>query len=342
MKLAGSRIGAFLRAPDPKIRLILLHGGDRGLVRERARDLALTAVEDLADPFRVTEMTADAVRGDGARLGDELAQISFVGGRRVVFLRMEAEDISKHLQPILDAPPPGDSLLIIEAGELSARAPVRKAFEASPHAASIPCYADDDQHVGALIDATFAESKIAVDREAREFLVAHLGSDRMVTRSELDKLALYAQGRDRVTLADAIAAIGDSGALSLDAIAFAAAEGNGAVLDKSIERALREGEGPIAILRAALRHFHRLHLAAGHMQHGRAPDEAMKALRPPVIFLHEDGFRRQLRLWNAERLRSALALISEAERDCKSTGMPDEAVCHRALMRICLAAKRAR
>ncbi len=342
MKLAGARIGAFLRAPDPKIRLILIYGGDRGLVHERARDLGRTAVENLSDPFRVTELTADDVRGDGARVSDELAQISFVGGRRVVFLRMDAEDISKHLQPVLDTPPPGDSLLIVEAGELSARAPVRKAFEASANAAAIACYADDDQHVGALIDATFADGKIAVDRDAREFLIGHLGSDRMVTRSELDKLALYVRGRDRVTLNDAIAAIGDSGALSLDAIAFAAAEGNGAALDKSIERALREGEGPIAVLRAALRHFHRLHLAMGHMQRGRSPDDAMKALRPPVIFLHEDSFVRQLRLWNVERLRSALALISEAERDCKSTGMPDEAVCHRALMRICLAAKRVR
>jgi DNA polymerase-3 subunit delta len=139
-----------------------------------------------------------------------------------------------------------------------------------------------------------------------------------------------------------VAAVGDSGALSLDDIAFAAGEGNGGVLDKTIERALREGENSIGILRAALRHFHRLHLALGYMQQGRSADEAMKALRPPVIFLHEEKFRRQLRLWSADRARSALALISEAERDCKSTGMPDEAVCHRALMRICLAARRSR
>ena len=342
MKLSGSRIGAFLRAPDPKIRLILIFGADRGLVRERARDLAKNVVEDLSDPFRVTELTTDDVRSDGARVADEMSQISFLGGRRVIFLRMEAEDLSARLQPVLDTPPPGDALFIVEAGELSARAPVRKAFETSANAVAIPCYADNDQNVGALVDATFADAGMSVDRGARDFLVAHLGSDRMVTRSELDKLVLYAQGQASITLDDAIAAVGDSGALSLDDIVFAAGEGNGPALDKTIERAMREGEGPIAILRAALRHFHRLHLALGHMQQGRSAEDAMKALRPPVIFLHEDAFRRQLRLWTAERARSALTLISEAERDCKSSGVPDEAVCHRALMRICLAAKRAR
>ncbi len=342
MKLSGSRIGAFLRAPDPKLRLILIFGPDRGLARERAKSLALTAVDDLSDAFRVTELTADDVRSDGARISDEMSQISFLGGRRVVLVRMDAEDISARIQPVLDSPPPGDALLIVEAGELSSRSPVRKAFEASPNGVAIPCYADDEQNVGALVDATFAEAGMSVDRAAREFLVAHLGSDRMVTRSELDKLALYAHGQQKVSLEDAIAAVGDSGALSLDDIVFAAGEGNGGILDKTIERALREGEGPIGILRAALRHFHRLHLALGHMQHGRSAEEAMKALRPPVIFLHEEKFKRQLRLWSAERARAALALISEAERDCKSTGVPDEAVCHRALMRICLAAKRAR
>lgn len=342
MKLSGSRIGAFLRAPDAKLRLVLIHGPDRGLVRERAKNLARTVVDDLSDAFRVTELTADDVRSDGARIADELSQISFLGGRRVVFVRMDGEDISARLQPVLDTPPPGDALLIIEAGELSSRSPVRKAFEASPNAVAIPCYADDDQNVGALVDATFAEAGMNVDRQAREFLVAHLGSDRMVTRSELDKLALYAHGQKTVSLEDAIAAVGDSGALSLDDIVFAAGEGNGGILDKTIERAMREGESTIGILRAALRHFHRLHLALGLMQQGRSPEEAMKALRPPVIFLHEKKFRRQLDLWSPDRARSALALISEAERDCKSTGVPDEALCHRALMRICLAAKRAR
>ena len=35
----------------------------------------------------------------------------------------------------------------------------------------------------------------------------------------------------------------------------------------------------------------------------------------------------------------AMALLGEAERDCKSTGLPDEAICHRALIRLAMAAR---
>ena len=341
MKLSASRVAAFLRAPAPEIRFILLHGDDRGLVRERAQQLARSVVEDPTDPFRVAELTADDVRTDPARVRDELQQMSLMGGRRVVFLRMEGEDISARLAPVLETPPAGDTLLIVEAAGLSARSPVRKAFEGAEGAVAIACYGDDEAAVAGLIDQTFAPLKIAVDPAARDFLLAHLGSDRMVTRSELDKLSLYVQGQRTMTLEDAIAAVGDSGALSLEAIAFAAADGSGTALDQHIARAFREGETPIGILRSCLRHFHRLHLAAGYVRDGRSADEAMKALRPPVIFIQEDSIRRQLRLWSPERLRAALALLSEAERDCKSTGIPDEAACHRALMRIALAARRA-
>jgi len=341
VKLSAGRISGFIRSPDPKLRLILLFGADRGLVRERAEALARTAVDDLDDPFRVTRLAVENVRGDAARVMDELGQMSLLGGRRVVFLKMEAEDLSSALAGPLESPPPGDNLLIVEAGELTGRSPVRKLFEDSAVGVALPCYGDDAEQVTTLVEQTFAGLKVRLDPAARDYLVSQLGADRGVTRSELEKIALYAKGKSDFTLADATSLVGDSAAITLDKAIFAAAEGDGETLDTAVLRALRD-DGPIALLRVALRHFHRLHLAAGDMARGRTPEEAVKALRPPVLFFNEGNFRRQLRLWSTDRLRGALAILAEAERDCKSTGLPDEALAHRALMRICIAARRSR
>jgi DNA polymerase-3 subunit delta len=43
--------------------------------------------------------------------------------------------------------------------------------------------------------------------------------------------------------------------------------------------------------------------------------------------------------WPPKRLGQALAILLEAELDCKTTGLPDEAVCGRALIRIANAAR---
>ena len=91
MKLSRGRIDAFLRSPDPQIRVGLIFGVDQGLVQERARRLAETVVDDLSDPFRVSELTAQDIKSDPSRLADEAAAGSLVGGNRVVLVRNAAQ-----------------------------------------------------------------------------------------------------------------------------------------------------------------------------------------------------------------------------------------------------------
>mgnify|MGYP002279672751 CR=1 FL=1 len=74
---------------------------------------------------------------------------------------------------------------------------------------------------------------------------------------------------------------------------------------------------------------------------GRSADQAIKSLRPPVIFKQAERFRGQLRRWPPDRLAAALDLLTAAEMDCKTTGLPAEAICGRALMRIAQAAGKA-
>ena len=103
---------------------------------------------------------------------------------------------------------------------------------------------------------------------------------------------------------------------------------------------LREGMHPVGMLRAVARHFLRLHLAAGHLAQGKSVDQALAALKPPVIFKAADRFRRQLSRWPADRLGKALEVLTEAEADCKTTGMPAAEISSRALMMIARAAAR--
>ena len=56
----------------------------------------------------------------------------------------------------------------------------------------------------------------------------------------------------------------------------------------------------------------------------------------------EKALQSQLAQWPLARVASAMALVLDAERDCKTTGMPAEVVCSRALMRVAQAARAAR
>jgi len=339
MKISARDADSFVRRPNPDCVAVLVYGPDAGLVGERVA--ALLAIESSSDdPFGgPVELTAAAVKSDPALLADEAAALSFGGGRHMVRLREASDAVADVLADFLNVAPAG-GLVVAEAGDLSARSPLRKVFEAAKNAAATPCYADSEADIKRLIAEILAAHGIRMESDVADYLVQNLGSDRAVTRGEIEKLALFVGDSGRVTVDDAAACIGDSAATSLDAVATATAGGDVDALDRSLSRALSEGVSAVGILRAVARHFMRLHQARGFVSSGKTADQAMDLLRPKVFFKHQGAFRRQIGLWSEARIAGALDILVEAEIDCKSTGMPEDIVCARALLRLAQAAAR--
>lgn len=334
MKLAPARLAAFLAAPDPTMRAALVYGGDAGLVRERADRLARAIVADPKDAFRVADLAATALSADPARLWDEAAALSLVGGRRLVRVREASDGVGALFERFLRDLPPGDSVVVVEAGELAARSSLRRAFESAAAAVAIACYADGRRELEALAREVLGAHKVTASGEAMAYLATHLGSDRLLSRGELEKLALYAGDGSAVGLEEVRASIGDSAALDLDDIVLAAAEGDVAQVERALERAFQEGEMPVTVIRAAMRHFQRLSLLAARLAQGMSEEDALRSLRPPLFFRVQDRVRRQLRLWPESRVTKALTVLLEAEINAKRTGLPADAICRDALLRL--------
>ena len=326
MKLAAGRVEAFLRRPAPEIRAVLLYGPDAGLVRERAEALGRLIAPDPHDPFRVADLTGSVLAGDPARLFDEAAQIGLMGGQRLVRVREIGDAQSAAFGRFL-AGPPGDGLVVVEAGDLPGRSALRRVFDDAPCGVAIGCYPDSGRDLAEVVRDTLGAHNITASRDAIEFLVAHLGGDRLLTRAELEKLALYAGDNGRVELDDARLSIADSAALSLDDAVLAAAEGNAAALDRSLSRVFQEGESAVSVIRATQRHLQRLHVLSARLAAGEPVDSALRAARPPIFFKQQDSFRRQLALWREPQLRRQLDALTAAEAQIKTTGMPAETLC---------------
>jgi DNA polymerase-3 subunit delta len=338
VKLTGSRIQSFVSGyiakPDPRLRAILIYGPDNGLVRERAESLAKSVAPDLKDPFRVMTLPASALAADPARLHDEMAALSFTGGRRLVHVKDAGDAVGALFANLLEAPPAGDSVAIVEASDLAGRSQLRRAFEGAKNAMAVPCYADGATELAELVTSVLASHKIAAAPDAREYLASRLGGDRGLSRAELEKLALYAGEGGRIGLEDAIACVGDSAALSVEDVVFAAAEGDTAALERALQRAFQEGESAVAIVRAAMRHFEKLHLAGSRIAAGLSAEAALQSLRPPIFFKHQERFLAALRQWSPRRTSAALGLLLETERQCKRTGFPDRTICSDTLLRL--------
>ena len=325
MKLDGRRLEAFLDAPG-NCHAVLLFGDDIGMIRERGTRLVRAVAGSLDDPFRVAELERDGL----SRIAEELASRSLTGGRRVVRVRDVTDAATAAVTAALQRG--SEALLVLEAPGLASRSKLRTALERAPDAVAIGCYALEGAALDQAIGTVLSGLGVSVTPEARTWLAGQLGADQAVTRSELEKLALYVGAGGQVDLAAAEQCVGDLAGLSLNDALFAATAGDVAETDRALELAMAEGTAPVGLLRATLTHLQRLQRARAAVAQGASPNEAAKAARPPVFFRQEPAFVQALRLWPEPALEAAATRVWEAERACKRTGTPAESLCRSVLL----------
>ena len=330
----------FAANPPKTLRAALVFGPDAGLVQERAERLLKSVVPDLTDPFNIADLSESVLLSDPARLSDEAAAISMMGGRRVVRVRGAGNNLTDLFEQFLeDADRAGDTLVVVEAGDLAKGTGLRKLFEGDDKAAAIACYADTARNLEDVVREAMRAAGLTIAPDALADAVSRLGSDRGVTRRELEKLALYAQGQKSVSLQDVQAVMGDEAEARTEEASDAAGSGDFARLDLALERLWTADTSVTQILRGAMGHFQRLATVREYVNRGEPMDVAVKKLRPPLHFLREQSFKAQANRWNGDRLADALDMLLEAEALSRTTAVPAEAVCGRTLMNIAALAK---
>lgn len=335
MKVQPGRIEAFLKKPDEGVRAVLVYGLDAGLVRERADRLAAGVVPDGGDPFRVSELAAADLAADPPRLADEAAALCLTGGRRVVRVRGADDRLGAVFQEFL-SDPPGDALVVVEAGALAARSKLRAAFEGARRGAALACYVEEGAQLAAAVRAAFAERKVKAEDGAVRALAGLLGPDRLLLRGEVEKLALFAGEGRAVTAEDVMRCSADAAAGSLGEAIDACLAGDVPGTDRALARLMAEGETPVGTLRGLARHLMQLQTVHARLAAGEDIEGAVAAQR--LFFKREAAFRRQLEAWRGARLARALDRTVEAELRCKETGAPDRTICERALLGLAAAA----
>ena len=318
MKVAPRDIERFLSMPPQELCSCLIYGEDAGQVRELAKKLAETVVDDLNDPFRVTTLDVSNLTADPSRLSDEQAAMPFGGGRRLIRLRGITGDHARLISETIQEPS-GDGLIIAEAGPLRRDSAMVKMFEASKTGAAIPCYADEGRSLAVLLDQTLKQENISLTPDARSYVINRLGADRAATRSEIEKLLLYIGKNGKLGLEDAVDAIGDAGSTSVDDLVYATAAGDITSSHRALDRLTAANTQPITVIRSMIGHLTKLRAVVAKAEtSGLEP--ALASIRPPIFFKRKTAFEEQARIWSRQRLSLAIDRMLRAEIEVKQTG----------------------
>jgi DNA polymerase-3 subunit delta len=330
---------SYVSRPDPSRPVVLVYGPDAGLVHERAQALVRAFVDDPSDSFSLIRIDGDDLSGNPFRLVEEANTIPMFGGRRAIWVRAGGRNITPAVEAVIAAPSP-DCRIVIEAGDLRKNAPLRSLCESAKNAAAIGCYSDGERDIERLIDDELKKAGLSIAPEARAALVPFLGGDRQASRNELQKLALYVHGRDRVTADDVMAVVADASAVALDNVVDAAFAGKPSEVETQYARARGEGMHPGVIVSAALRHVSSLHRMRIAVEEGQSATGVVEGARPPIHFRRKSAIDTALRAWNTSRLLDAMSSLSDALLETRLKPHLADAIAQRSMMTLATAARK--
>ncbi len=334
-------VQGWLNRPDPKTAIVLLYGPDRGLVSERAKAFAEKTGVPLDDPFSVVRLDAAEADQQG-RLLDEALTVPMFAAQRLLWLRNVGaqKNIADDVK-VLCADTPKDAIILIEAGELKKGAGLRSAVEASPSAIALPCYGDESRDLDQLIDQVLGEQNIRIGLDARAALKRSLGGDRLASRGELQKLALYATDKGEVTVDDVRLLTGDVSEQSLDDAIDAVLEGRVRDFDAMFQRHAQAGGQTFLALSGMSRQLLALQLMRADLDAGkRGAGEIIAAARPPIFFSRKKTMELALRRFSAPFLTRALERLHAAVLQTRRRPDLAAAVTRQALLAIAIESAR--
>jgi DNA polymerase III subunit delta len=339
--LRGTAVDRFVTRPDPTKPIILVFGPDAGLVHERAGALIKSAVDDLQDPFSLARLDGDALAEEPERLVEEAHTVPLFGGRRAVWVRAGARPFVAAVERVLAAPPGADCRIVIEAGDLKRGAPLRSLCEGAAHAVALPCYEDSAGDLGRLIDEEMRGAGLTIAPDARALLLSLIGGDRAASRSEVQKLALYTNGKSSVERDDVIAVVTDATAPALDGVVDAAFAGKPADLEAEFAKTRLSGVAATTMAGAIIRHTATLHRLRVAVEQGRPIGDAVDGLGAALHFSRKDVVQAALKLTTAQRLEALLIQLGNTSLEVRKNARSAYPIVQRALLAIAQTAQAA-
>ena len=313
--LKGNSVDRHLARPDANILGSLFFGPEAGLVAERAA--ALTHYY-AAKNYQITRISEEKYKSDGLHLEALLNADSLFADNDFYLLEDGGPDLLSHLKE-MDI----DKLLglphrfAILAGDLKGTSGLRKFFEASSHLAAIACYLDTHGDIIKLVQDTLQSQSINISHENASYVASLLGNNRLLNRSELEKLSLYCLEMGEVSREAIDEVLDDNGVSKIDALIDACFNGQPTVLAAEMQRFFNGGLAEEMLFASLTRHVEGLYAANILQQSGQSAELSLNRGFGYIHFSRKTDLQRQLSRWSLSKLEHAQKGLHELENNLR-------------------------
>lgn len=321
MKITNANTNSFIKNIPQNITAILIYGQDFGLAENRILEIKSSFLQkDAENQGAFDILYFSNIKDNFEKVIESLSSNSlFWQGKKVCIIKECKDALSKYIKEYLDflSSIRPNSLLILQADELTNTSTLRKLFEQEKFLAALPCYVDDEKTLRLVITTKLKDAGLAIESDALDYLANNLGNNRAITNSELDKLILYKYNTNKIVSAtDVIEIINNNALVLLDKLHFSLFNFN---INKAyiyVNRLLEE-ENPIFVIRALANHVQRIIYAKSLVENGLNIDEAIGRVKPMIFFTFKSLFKQQLNIWDFSNIKNVAKYLLDLEIQAK-------------------------
>ena len=311
--------------------LYLLHGSENVSKEESLRALVDAAVEPASKAFNL-----DVFRGEEMDAADAVSRATafpMMASRRVVVVkrveRLRDPDL-RTLLPLVDNPVE-TTVLVFTADKLDGRKKISAALR--KNAVSVEFKPLYESELPRWIRSRAAALKKRIEPDAAHMLHLGVGPNPGELVSELEKLAIYTQGREIITRDDVIQVGGAARSATVFELTDAVGQRNAGDALAVLHRLVERGENPVAIVAMLARHIGILRKARWLRNQGLPRSELAGKLKVPPFFV--SSYLDQAAQFDDQNLWSAYQALLDADNRLKSRSRAPHATLTQLICRIC-------
>ena len=308
----------------------LVYGQNKGLVREKSQ-IIINSYKD--NQTEIIKFENDELISEQGKLTNEFNTFSLTAEKKILHILNTKDNLTEIItNTITDHD--SKNLIVFETSELTPRSKLRKFFEKEKHLGILACYFDTERDVQELIETTFKKENMPINRDIVLLITNHLGNERHIIKSELEKIILYLKDKKEFKAEDILKCLSQNEDYGFDDLNYSISNGNVVKLDKIINQLYLEGINPIALLRSVSKHFQKILFVNQKIDLGMNLSESLSQLKPPIFFLYANQFKEQVKKWKTTLCYKAIERILETEELCKMNSKIAKIICWRTLRNI--------
>jgi len=237
---------------------------------------------------------------------------SFFDNEKLIIINRGSDKILKIIENLLQKKITG-TVIVIKTNILEKKSKLRNFFEKNSETICTPFYEDNYQSLMIIAQNFFVQNKIKISPQNINFIVEKSRKNRIILRSELDKIKIFCKKKLSIELNDILKLTNSSENYNISELTDQCLAKNTKKTIHILNENISSIEDNILILKSFLYKLKRLKKLKEEIEIKKNSELAISSFKPPIFWKEKDIIKQQLKILSLADIQMFIKKINYLE-----------------------------